>query len=131
MAVVLDTRFLMAHTFPPTAGERERIASFTARVATEGLFASTLSIAEFVKVAGARIGRDAAMTRLRVWQKGGLEFIAVSEGIGYRAGGMAQSHPNVPIGDIIIAATAEEVSAHVVTDDPDFIGLGVKTEWFR
>jgi hypothetical protein len=46
MAVVLDTRFLMAHTFPPGAKEREMIASFTPRIASEGLLASTLSIVE-------------------------------------------------------------------------------------
>jgi predicted nucleic acid-binding protein len=131
MAVVLDTRYLMAHTFPPSTKEREMIASFTPRIATEGLLASTLSIVEFVKVAGLRIGREAAVTRLRVWQKAGLQFVAVSEGIGYRAGEMALSHPELPTGDVIIAATAQEFSAAVITDDPDFDSLGVKRDWFR
>lgn len=121
----------MVHTFPPGAKERMRIASYTPRIAAECLLASTLSIVEFVKVAGARIGGEAAVTRLRVWQKGGLQFVAVSEGIGYRAGEMALSHPEVPIGDIIIAATAREFSATVITDDPDFDGLEVKRDWFR
>ena len=131
MAVVLDTRFLIAHTFPSTAQEREKIASFTARVATGGVLASSISIVEFVKVAGGRIGKDAAATRLRIWKKGGLEFIPVSEEIGFLSGELAQSHTGVPLGDAVIAATARNASAAVVTDDPHYSGLGVKTLWFR
>jgi len=131
MAVVLDTRFLIAHTFPSTPDDRDRIASFAAKVATEGLLASSLSIVEFVKVAGARIGRDAATTRLRIWKKGGLEFVPVSEEIGFLAGELGLSHPDVPLGDVVIAATARSASAEVVTDDPHYGGLGVKTLWFK
>jgi predicted nucleic acid-binding protein len=131
MAVVLDTRFLIAHTFPSTADDRDRIASFAAKVATEGLLASSLSIVEFVKVAGGRIGKDAATTRLRVWKKGGLEFVPVSEEIGFLSGELAQSHPGVPLGDAVIAATARGASAGVVTDDPHYSALGVKTMWFK
>jgi predicted nucleic acid-binding protein len=131
MAVVLDTRFLIAHTFPSTAHDRDRIASFSARVSTEGLLASSLSIVEFMKVAGARIGRDAAATRLRIWKKGGLEFVAVSEEIGFLAGELAQSNPDIPLGDTVIAATARAASAAVATDDPHYSGLGVKTLWFK
>lgn len=130
MAVVLDTRFLVAHTLPPSPEERERIATFTARISTEGLLASSISIVEFIKVVGARIGKDAATTRLRVWGKGGLEFVPVGERVAYAAGELAQSHPEVPLGDAVVAATAMEASAPVVTDDPHYEGLGVKTRWF-
>jgi predicted nucleic acid-binding protein len=131
MSVVLDTRFFIAHSFPSTLDDRERIASFAVKVATEDLLASTVSIVEFVKVAGARIGRDAATTRLRVWKKGGLEFVPVSEEIGFVSGELAHSHPEVPLGEVVIAATARQASAVVVTDDPHYGGLGVKTLWFK
>jgi len=128
---VLDTRFLIAHTFPSNEDDKEKISSFADRHATGDLLASSISIVEFVKVAGARIGKDAATTRLRVWKKGGLEFVPVSEEIGFLSGELGLSNPEVPLGDAVIAATARHASAAVVTDDPHFGGLGVKTLWFK
>jgi predicted nucleic acid-binding protein len=70
------------------------------------------------------------MTRLRVWQHGGLTFVAVTERIAYIARELAQPHPKIPIGDAVIAATAQDAAAHVVTDNPHYTELGVRTRWF-
>ena len=41
------------------------------------------------------------------------------------------SHKNIPMGDIVIGCTAKRVNGRVVTDDPDYEELGVKTVWYK
>jgi len=45
LALILDTRFLIAHTFPPTERDREKIREFVGR-ADEGFVILAVLVAE-------------------------------------------------------------------------------------
>ncbi len=129
MALILDTRFLIAHTFPPTSRDREMIREFVARRAGEGFVIPAVVVAEFIKVAGRRIGSEAAEVRVRVWLSSGAEVAPIDEGLAIEAGRMALSK-GVPLADALVAAVAQSTGGVVVTDDPHFRELGVKTVWY-
>ena len=132
MALVLDTRFLIAHTFPPSKEDRERIARFAARVLREErvVIPSVVAV-EYVRVAGRRMGRAAAVTRLNVWLNSGAEFAPLSREAAVRAGELLLRRPDVPIADAMIAAVALSMRARVVSDDPHYDELGVKRVWYK
>ncbi|RLF00515.1 MAG: hypothetical protein DRJ57_00795 [Thermoprotei archaeon] len=132
MALILDTRFLIAHTFPPTREDRERITRFTARVlGRERLLIPGVVAVEYIKVAGRRLGRAAAVARLSLWLNSGAEFTPLSKEAAMKAGELLLKGPDVPTADAIIAATALTLHAKVVTDDPHFDALGIKRIWYR
>jgi hypothetical protein len=61
-------------------------------------------ITEFIKYAGARIGEDAARTRIRLLKEKGLKIIPLDEKDALTAGSLLPSHANVPIADALIAS---------------------------
>ncbi len=131
MALVLDTRFLIAHTFPPTREDRDRIKLFTARIRREKLYIPSIVLVEYLKVAGRRIGGEAARVRLRSWINAGAEVIFLSEESAFKAGNLSLRNPRVPLADIIIAAIAATCNATIVSDDPHFSVLGARTIWYK
>jgi len=130
LALILDTRFLIAHTFPPTERDREKIREFVARSAREGLAIPSVVVAEFVKVAGRRLGSEAAEVRIRVWISGGAKVEPIDERVAFEAGRMALAK-DVPLADALVAAVAKSTGGVVVSDDPHFRVLGVKTTWYK
>jgi len=130
LALILDTRFLIAHTFPPSEDDRLALARFAQRLLREQLYISAISIAEYLKVAGARIGREAALARLRAWARQ-ASVAEVSREDAERAGLLLLSHPSVPVADAIIAAQSARLRAAVVSDDPHYRALGVRTIWYK
>jgi predicted nucleic acid-binding protein len=60
-----------------------------------------------------------------------LEFVPVGEEIGFLSGELAPLHTGVPLRDAVVAATARTVSAAMVTDDPRYERLWVKTQRFK
>ncbi len=131
MALMLDTRFFITHTFPATDQDRIAINKFVAKIASEDLHASSVSIVEYMKVAGTAIGRDAAKTRMKIWIKNGLGIVQLDEELAFEAGELATSHRSTSLGDLIIGSAAKKLGARVVTDDLDYQNLGLKTLWFR
>jgi predicted nucleic acid-binding protein len=67
MALILDTKFLIAHTFPPSDEERRSIANFLSRISKEKLIIPSIVITEFMKVAGTRLGAEQARIKLKLW----------------------------------------------------------------
>ena len=90
----------------------------------------SIVLTEFIKYAGARIGEDAARTRLRVLKEKGLRTVPLTEKDALTAGSLLLANATVPIADALIASFVKTGSAeYVVTDDPHFKTLGVKTKW--
>lgn len=131
MALVLDTRFLLIHTFPPSLEDKIMIERFTARLLENKIIIPSVVVVEYIKIAGKRIGRAAAETKLNLWKNIGAEVAHFSEELAYEAGRLALNHPRLPLADIIIATTALHYRARIVTDDPHYSILGAKTLWFK
>jgi predicted nucleic acid-binding protein len=56
MALILDTRFLIAHCFPRSKEERERIKDFLPKIAKDTLMIPSIVVVEFIKIAGSAVG---------------------------------------------------------------------------
>ncbi len=61
----------------------------------------------------------------------GAEIASVDKDAAFLAGEAAFQHRDVPMADVIISAIARRFKATVITDDPHFPILGVKTIWYK
>ena len=130
MTSIADTRLLLTLEFPPTEILGAKIVSFIEKEIARQLFAPSIVLTEFIKHAGARIGEDAAITRINVLKEKGLKILALDEKIALTAGSLLLSHSNVPISDALIASYVKNGAAeYVITDDLHFKTLEVKTKW--
>jgi predicted nucleic acid-binding protein len=121
---------LLTLEFPPTEALGAKVESFVEKEIARQLFAPSIVLTEFIKYAGARIGEDATRTRLRVLKEKGLRTVPLSEKAALMAGSLLLANRNVPIADALIASFVKNGEAEcVVTDDPHFKTLGVKTKW--
>lgn len=131
MALILDTRFLIAHAFPPSDEERRSVATFLSRISKERLLIPSIAIVEFIKVAGTRLGAEQAGIKLKLWIARGAGVLSVDEETAFLAGKLALRHRDVPMADVIIGALAKQHKAAVITDDPHFKTLNIKTVWYK
>ena len=130
MTGVADTRILLTLEFPPSLEMKERTEAFFEKELRGRIIAPSIILAEFVKFAGARIGEEAAKTRLRLLKGKGMQIMPIEEENALIAGALLLSHRNVPTADAIIASYVKiGVADYVVTDDPHFKELNVKTRW--
>jgi len=128
---IADTRLLLTLEFPPTEEIRIKAADFVEKEIARHLLAPSIILTEFIEIAGARIGEDAAKTRIRLLIERGMRTVALDEEEALVAGSLLLSHRNVPIADALIASFVKTgVAEYVVTDDPHFKELGVRTKWF-
>ncbi len=131
MVIVLDTRFLIAHTFPPTKEDREAILRFLRKHGGENFLIPTIVISEFLKIAGRRVGKETAKVRIRAWLSSSrVGAFDLDKEIAEMAGELALDH-HVPIADAIIASIAKKVGGVVATDDEHFRKLGVRVTWYK
>ena len=117
MEVVLDTRLLIAYTFSPTRLDRDRVAKFVSRLFEGRVLIPSIVVAEYIKVAGRRIGRVAAENMLRGFMNYGAEGVPVTPQDGYLAGRILLENPDTPLADALIAALARRRGAAIATDD--------------
>jgi predicted nucleic acid-binding protein len=127
---VADTRLLLTIEFPPTESIGLKVERFVEKEIGRKLLAPSIVLTEFIKYGGSRIGEDAARTRLRVLKEKGLRTIPITEKEALTAGSLLLASPNVPIADALIASFVKNGAAeYVITDDPHFKTLGIKTRW--
>ncbi|MGA2386414.1 MAG: PIN domain-containing protein [Candidatus Bathyarchaeia archaeon] len=132
MTSVADTRLLLTLEFPPNDTLAAKVENFVEKEVARQLLAPSIVMTEFIKYAGARIGEDAARTRLRLLKEKGLKTMPLDEKHALTAGSLLLAHPNVPIADALIASFVKNGEAeYVVTDDVHFKTLGVKTRWIE
>ena len=130
MTSVADTRLLLTLEFPPNEDLAAKAEDFVEKETARQLLAPSIVITEFIKYAGARIGEDAARTRIRLLKEKGLRIIPIDEKDALTAGTLLLEHRNVPIADALIASFVKNgVAEYVITDDLHFKTLGVKTKW--
>ena len=132
MALVLDTRFLISYMFPPTLTDRDALKRFySERILGKPVSVSVVSITEFLKIVGRRIGFPQAEIWLKLFLKPGIRAEPVTYVDSIEAGRIICREPDIPIADALIASVAKRLKAIVVTDDPHFRELGIKTIWYR
>ena len=130
MTGVADTRLLLTLEFPPTEEIKVKSVDLFQKESARGLLAPSIVLTEFVKIAGAKLGENAAMTRIRLLKDRGMRIKSLDESEALSAGHMLLSHREVPIADTLIAAIVKTGAAeYVLTDDPHFQMLGIKTKW--
>ena len=125
-----DTRLLLALEFPPSEEAKKKAEDLVTKEIGKRLLAPSIVLTEFVKVAGARIGRDAALVKVRLMKEKGLRVAALGEREALTAGEMLLAHHNSPVADALIASFVKLGTAeYVITDDLHFRALGVRTKW--
>ncbi len=130
MTSVADTRLLLTLEFPPTQQAKTSIRNFFELHLREGLIAPSIILTEFIKYAGLRIGEEATKTRLRLLKEQGMKVVPVKEENALIAGTLLLSNQNVPMADAIIASYVKNGDAgYVLTDDPHYKTLNIKTKW--
>ena len=130
MTSIADTRLLLTLEFLPSQEAKEKTRAFFQRELSGCLLVPSIVLAEFIKFAGARIGEDAAKNRLRLLKDRGMQIVPLDEENALVAGSLLLSHRDVPLADAIIASYVKTgVAECVLTDDPHFKALGVKTKW--
>ena len=131
MTGVADTRLFLSLEFPPTIDAKKRVEEFTQKEIAKHLLAPSIVLTEFIKVAGPRLGKEGAKTRLRFLKERGMRTVALEEEEALVAGDLLLSHKDVPTADALIASFVKSGAAeYVVTDDQHYRTLGVKTKWF-
>ena len=131
LTAIADTRLLLTLEFPPDKETKRRVEVATTHELTHRLLAPTIVLTEFMKIAGVRIGEATARLRLRLLKERGLHTLALSEEMALSAGSLLVKHQEIPIADALIASPVKLGEAdYVVTDDPHYKVLGIRTKWF-
>jgi len=127
---IADTRLLISLEFPANTEMGTKIRDLFVKEAIGRLLAPTIILAEFIRIAGTKIGEEAAKNRLRLLEERGMQIVPVDKKNALIAGSLLLSHRDLPIADAIIASYVKtDVAEYVVTDDPHFRTLGIKTKW--
>jgi predicted nucleic acid-binding protein len=118
---VLDTRFLREYFYSSQIGTKERtkrkLKSLIAK--TNGIL-PTIVIAEIIQISCAIRGKDMAESHYQALIQSGLDIQNLTPAIAQQAGLFKCQYTNLPMGDCIIAATAQVNHARVLSDDPHF-----------
>ncbi len=131
LTAIADTRLLLTLEFPPSDEIKRKVVELTEREISGRLLVSSIALTEFIKIAGARIGESGATTRIRLLKDRGMRTVALREDEVLAAGSLLLSHRNVPIADALIASFVKTgVAEYIVTDDPHYRTLGLRTRWF-
>ncbi len=130
MTSIADTRLLLTFKFPPSPSVREKISRLIRTELSKQILIPSIVISEYLKIAGARVGFEAALTHIDELETRGGEAVALSRDTAIEAGRILLASPRAPIADALIVATCRtQKAAYVLTDDPHFKDLNVKTRW--
>jgi predicted nucleic acid-binding protein len=131
MTGVADTRLLLTLEFPPDEETKGKVETLARKEIARRLLAPSIILTEFLKIAGPRMGEDAAKVRIDLMKEMGMRIVPLEEEEALAAGIMLLSHQNVPIADALIASFVRlRAAEYVVSDDAHYKALGVRTKWF-
>jgi len=116
--------------FPPDGGTKAAVERLFQKELGSRLLAPSVVLTEFVKIAGPRMGKDSAHARLFLFRERGMQTVSIGEKEALTGGDLLLEHPGAPVADALIASlVVNKAAEYVVTDDPHFNELGVKTKW--
>ena len=121
MKEVLDTRFLSEYFYSSQLESKKRTTRKLKELIAknEGIL-PTIVLAEIIQITCAKRGKDMAESRYEALTQSGLQIQNLTPQIAKHTGFLKSRYKNVPIGDCIIAATAIQNDARIVSDDPHF-----------
>jgi predicted nucleic acid-binding protein len=118
---IIDTRFLAEYYFSTVAETKERISrKLNTLIARKEGILPTIVIAEMTQITRTIRGKDMAESRYQALTQIGLEIQDLTPEIAKQAGLNKCVYRNLPMGDCIIAATAQINHARILSDDPHF-----------
>jgi predicted nucleic acid-binding protein len=127
---VADTRLLIFMEFPATQQMGVKTRDFFVNELKQQVIVPTIVLTEFIKIAGIKIGQEAAKNRIRQLKERGLQIVSLDENHSLTAGSLLLLNGNIPIADAIIASYVINGDAdYVLTDDPHYKTLNIKTKW--
>ena len=131
MTSVADTRILLTLQFSSDEATGEKVRTFVQKELARGIILPSIVVSEFIKIAGSRIGVQAAVRTLTLLKERGMKVKPVDEEVALEAGKLLLKHRNVPFADSLVAAFVScKMAEYVLSDDPHFQTLGSKTRWF-
>ena len=131
MTSVADTRILLTLQFSSDEATGEKVRTFVQKELARGIILPSIVVSEFIKIAGSRIGVQAAVRTLTLLKERGMKVKPVDEEVALEAGKLLLKHRNVPFADSLVAAFVScKMAEYVLSDDPHFQTLGSKTKWF-
>jgi len=127
---VADTRLLLTLEFPPNEDLKVKVERLVQQELAGKLLISTIVLTEFLKVAGSRIGIEAALNRITILKSRGAKVVSIDEQQALAAGKLLLNHPELPIADALIASLVSMGKAeYVLTNDPHFKTARVRSRW--
>ena len=130
MTSVADTRLLLYLVVPATPEMGRKARDFFEKELREKVLVPTVVLAEFIEIAGARIGEEAAKTKIRLLKERGIQIVPFEERHALETASLLLSNRKVPLADAIIASYVKTGEAnYVLTDDPHYKTLNTKTKW--
>ena len=130
MTSVADTRLLLTLEFPPNEKIKGDIEKLVDRELSGRLLAPSVVLSEFIKIAGRRIGEEAALVRINLLKERGMRVIPIDEEMAIVAGKILLTTSDVPFADALIASPVKLGKAeYVVSDDPHYEKIGVNLNW--
>ncbi len=99
------------------------------REQARGLLAPTIVLTEFLNIAGVRIEEATARLRLRLLKERDLRTLELREEMALSAGSLPLKQQEIPIADALNRVSTLGEADYVVTDDPHYKVLGVRTKW--
>ncbi|HDI75263.1 MAG TPA: hypothetical protein ENF55_04825 [Thermoprotei archaeon] len=91
MAIVLDTRFLLTHTFPPSKDVKKLLREFTLRIFRHKVYLPLIVAVEYIKIAGKHLGLKEAENRLLSWLASGAHIVEMTYNDAVEAGKFAST----------------------------------------
>ena len=128
---VLDSRFLIEYFYSSSADAKQRTTKKLKELIQRGEgILPTIVISEIIQVLCQRVGKQEAEICYATVVNSGLVIQNLTPNIAKHAGFLKSQHQNVPMGDCIIAATAQQYQARVISDDSHFDSIeGLKRAW--
>jgi predicted nucleic acid-binding protein len=118
---VLDTRFLREYFYATDEEAKRKTSQKLKSLLSKGEgILPTIVITEITQITCEIRGKDMAKSRYQALIQSGLQIENLTPTIAEQAGLLKCLYKNVPIGDCIIAATANENHAKILSDDPHF-----------
>ncbi|XHH10627.1 MAG: PIN domain-containing protein [Candidatus Bathyarchaeia archaeon] len=118
---MLDTRFLREYFYATDEEAKRKTSQKLKSLLSKGEgILPTIVITEITQITCEIRGKDMAKSRYQALIQSGLQIENLTPTIAEQAGLLKCLYKNVPIGDCIIAATANENHAKILSDDPHF-----------
>ncbi len=116
---------------PPTVNDRLLLRFYRTMLQEEDLIIPPIVVTEFLKIAG----KGASITTIETWVRSFVESRVRVESLSIRdcleARRILCRYNDTPVVDALVATTAKRFRARILSDDPHFREIGLRTLWYE